>query len=86
MRQTEASGGNDNTPRLRTEGSTFYTVQPDSSGREGYSLVKFDKRDGSEAGRVWMDERDPDYLVDALGRFVFVKDDDKEIFALRFSR
>jgi hypothetical protein len=32
---------------------------------------------------MWMDERDVDYVLHPLGRFVFVKENDKAIFALR---
>ena len=45
-----------------------------------------DKRNGREAGRVWINERRPEYVLDPITGFVFVKDDDKEIFALRFPR
>jgi outer membrane protein assembly factor BamB len=63
-----------------------YTKQPDySSGREGFSLVRLDKRDGQEIGRVWMDSRRPDYLRDPLSDLVFVKANDKEIIAFKFS-
>jgi hypothetical protein len=62
-----------------------YTKQPDySSGREGFSLVKLDKRDGQEIGRVWMDSRRPDYLRDPFSDLVFVKANDKEIIAFKF--
>ena len=63
-----------------------YTKQPDAAGREGFSLVRIDKRDGEEIGRVWIDERRPDYVIDGPSGMVFVKVDDKEIFALRFPR
>ncbi len=60
-----------------------YTEQP-AADREGFSLLKMDKRNGQEAGRVWIDERRPEYVLDPITGFVFVKDDDKEIFAMRF--
>ncbi len=61
-----------------------YTKQPDSSGHEGFSLVKLDKRSGEEVGRVWIDERRPDYVLDWMSGFVFVKENDKEIIGLKF--
>ncbi len=61
-----------------------YTKQPDSSGREGFSLVKLDKRDGQEVGRVWMLKKRPDYVLDRMSGFVFIKVDDKEIIAHKF--
>ena len=62
----------------------FYTKVPDAAGREGFSLVKIDKRDGEEAGRVWIDERRPDYVLDPPSGMVFVKVDDKELVAYAF--
>ena len=62
----------------------LYTKVPDAVGREGFSLVRLDKRDGLEAGRVWVDERRPEYLLDEPTGRVFVKVDDKEIVAFAF--
>ena len=61
-----------------------YTKQPDSSGREGFSLVRLDKRNGEEVGRVWINKRRPDYVLDWLSGFVFVKVNKKEINAHKF--
>lgn len=61
-----------------------YTKQPSSTGRDGFSLVKLDMRNGEEVARVWIDERHPDYVLDPINGFVFVKENDKEIFALKF--
>jgi len=62
-----------------------YTSQSDSVGnRVGYGLVKLDKRDGNEVELIRTDEADlVDHVMHPLGEFVFVKDDNKEIFALR---
>ena len=62
----------------------IYTKDADAAGREGFSLVKLDKRDGEEVGRVWIDERRPDYVLDWISGFVFVKEGDREIYALAF--
>jgi hypothetical protein len=61
-----------------------YTKAPDATGRRGFSLVKLDKRSGEEAGRVWIDERRPEYVIDPVAGIVFVKEDDKVIYAARF--
>ena len=60
-----------------------YTEQP-LGDRGGFSLVKLDIRNGEEVGRVWIGDRRPGYLVDPISGFVFVKENDKAIFALKF--
>lgn len=62
----------------------LYTKVPDAAGREGFSLVRVDKRDGQEAGRVWVDERRPEYLLDEPTGRLFIKVSDREIVALAF--
>lgn len=57
----------------------FYTNQPDATGREGNSLVKVDKLDGSEAGRIWFEKRSIDYLVSADNSTVVVAGGLREI-------
>jgi outer membrane protein assembly factor BamB len=49
----------------------FFTAAPDSTGRAGYSLVMLDRRDGRELGRLWFDERSPDYRLDAVSGTVY---------------
>jgi len=61
----------------------MYTEEP-LGERKGFSLVKFNKETGQEEGRVWVDKRRPDYSFDPISGFVFVKENSKEIFALRF--
>ena len=39
---------------------------------------------GADVADVWIDERRPDYVLDEPTGMVYVKADDKEIFALRF--
>jgi hypothetical protein len=60
----------------------FLTAAPDSTGREGYSLVLLDRRDGRELGRLWFDERSPDYRLDAVSGAVYEREG-KEITARR---
>jgi hypothetical protein len=61
-----------------------FTDDPDDTNRKGFSLVKLDTRDGTEVGRVWIDKRRPEYLLDPVADMVFVKENDKEIYALAF--
>ena len=61
-----------------------YTKEPDAAGREGFSLVRIDKRYGEEVARVWLDERRPQYLIDEPSGMVFVKTDDNELVAFAF--
>ena len=59
----------------------MYTKEPGASGREGFSLVKLGRTDGEELGRLWLDERNAEYVLDEIGGFVFFKSDDSEIVA-----
>lgn len=52
----------------------IFTATPDSTGREGYSLVLLDRRDGRELGRLWFDERSPDYELDVVSGAVYEKE------------
>ena len=61
-----------------------YTQTPDAAGREGFSLVKFDKRTGEVAGRVWIEDRHPTYVVDPVRSVLFVEMDDDVIAAFSF--
>jgi outer membrane protein assembly factor BamB len=60
------------------------TSEPNSAGREGFSLVRVDKRTGGETGRLWMEDRSPDYRVDPISGTVYLLRDDLEISALRY--
>lgn len=67
------------------EDYTFmYTRAPDRGGRQGFSLVRLRKADGEEAGRVWLDDRSPDYELDAVAGMVYAKRGSREIVALKF--
>ena len=61
-----------------------YTKSPGATGRRGFSLVKLDKRSGAEAGRVWIDKRRPEYVIDPVAGIVIVKENDREIYAVSF--
>ncbi|HXV86726.1 MAG TPA: PQQ-binding-like beta-propeller repeat protein, partial [Gemmatimonadales bacterium] len=60
------------------------TSEPDASGRTGFSLVRVHRADGSETGRVWVDDRSPDMALDPITGTVFLKTSDTQIVALRF--
>ena len=61
-----------------------YTKEPDATGREGFSLVRIDKRYGEEVARVWLDERRPQYVIDEPSGTVFVKTEDDELVAFAY--
>jgi hypothetical protein len=84
-----AAGSGSDRLAARAEAVNYtYTVTkvPDASGREGFSLLRLDKRTGEEVGRVWMVERRPDFVLDELSRIVFAREDDRKIAAYRFPR
>jgi outer membrane protein assembly factor BamB len=77
------------TPRIEAleaaaDETYFYTRDPDAAGREGFSLVRL-LSDGTEGGRIWINERSPDFSFDAASRRVFLKSDRKRIVALGFN-
>lgn len=55
------------------------------SGREGLSLVRVDKRDGSEAGRIWLGGKPGDYEVEPVTDMVYLQRADREVVAMRFA-
>jgi outer membrane protein assembly factor BamB len=66
------------------EHSFIYTREPGDGGREGFSLVKVRRADLKEVGRIWIDERSPDYLVDEVTGTMFLRRGEREVRALRF--
>ena len=62
----------------------MYTRAPDRGGRQGFSLVRLRKADGEENGRVWLDDRSPDYELDAGAGVVYAKRGSREVVALSF--
>ena len=67
------------------EFSYIYTREPGHDGREGFSLVKVRRSDVREVGRVWIDERSPDYVLDEITGTVFLRRGEREVRALRFA-
>lgn len=65
--------------------SFIYTREPGDSGREGFSLVRVRRSDLKEVGRLWIDDRSPDYLVDEVTGTVFLRRAEREVRALRFN-
>lgn len=68
-------------------GGTFvyvYTDEPDRMEREGFSIVKIDAFEGRERARVWIDDRNPTYVIEPSTGTVIWMRDEKEIAALRF--
>jgi outer membrane protein assembly factor BamB len=63
----------------------MYTRAPDAAGREGFSLVRLRKADGQESGRLWFDDRSPEYLLDVASSTVYWKHGDREIVARKFA-
>jgi outer membrane protein assembly factor BamB len=61
-----------------------YTKAHHASDLEGYSLVKIRLGTGLEEGRIWLDERNPAYLVDPAPSTIYYKRDDKELEAFSF--
>jgi Leucine-rich repeat (LRR) protein len=68
-----------------TELDTYiYTKAHDPTDLEGYSLVKVRLGTGLEEGRIWLDERNPDYLMNPGTGMIYFKRDKKEFDALSF--
>ena len=63
----------------------MYTRAADPAGREGFSLVRLRKADGVEAGRLWFDDRSPEYLLDVSSGTAYWKRGDREIVARKFA-
>jgi hypothetical protein len=62
----------------------MFTNQSDSGGREGFSFVRLDTRDGRELGRVWVDQRRPQFVLDPESSTLIVRRGQREVVALRF--
>jgi tetratricopeptide (TPR) repeat protein len=68
-----------------TELDTYmYTKAHDPTDLEGYSLVKVRLGTGLEEGRIWLDERNPDYLLNPAPSTIYFKRDKKELDAFSF--
>ena len=67
-----------------TFGSYFiYTDEP-LDGRDGFSLVRLDKDSGTETGRMWLDERNPNYVIDEITETVYFQESDSVLRSLNF--
>ncbi len=79
-----AGGGEIRRPTTRWGGAYvyFFTGAAHEAGREGFSIVKFDPAEGREEGRIWFDERVPDYLVEWMSGTVYYKRNARDIVAL----
>ena len=55
-----------------------------SPGRTGLSLVRVEKANGAEAGRVWLSGKPADYEVDPGTGTAYVQTGNREIIAARF--
>lgn len=62
----------------------IFTDAPDSTGREGYSVVKISKATGEEEGRIWFEEKTPDYNIHSDAGIIYLYVDDREVAAYRF--
>ena len=70
---------------METFASYFIFTDESMGAREGFSLARIDKTSGSETGRLWLDERNPNYIVDEVTETVFFQADDSIVTALRFA-
>jgi hypothetical protein len=62
----------------------IYTSSPDAQGQKGFSLVQVDRRDGREAGRMWFEQRSPDYSLDEISGYVYLLEGETGVVARRF--
>jgi outer membrane protein assembly factor BamB len=62
----------------------IFTSAPDPGGHSGLSLVRVNKADGAEAGRIWLAEPSFDYKTDSATNMVYLKQGSQKIAALRF--
>lgn len=57
--------------------------EEDSSGHKRPVFLKLHKDDGRVTGRVWLDEKRPDYALDRVTGMLFVRSGDTEILAFK---
>jgi outer membrane protein assembly factor BamB len=63
----------------------MYTRASGDAAQEGFSLVRLNKTDGREIGRLWLNERSPEYVIDEVTGTVFVKQGDGKMIAVQFA-
>ncbi len=64
----------------------YYIYFEDRDGDEAhrFGLVRIDKATGDEMGRLWINERDPAYVLDPETQSVFYQEGDTVIRAVKF--
>jgi len=62
----------------------YFEEEDKKDGDHQFGLVRFDKRTGKEAGRLWFNERNPKYTLDLAAPTVFFRTSEKVIQALKF--
>lgn len=62
----------------------FTSDKGDDLDRHGFSFVRIDKRNGRDAGRVWIDDRTPNYVLDPVTPMLFLLLNEHEVQALKF--
>jgi len=67
-----------------TFGSYFIYTDESLDDREGFSLVRLDKESGTETGRMWRDERNPNYIIDEITETVYFQESDSVLRGLNF--
>ena len=64
----------------------IFTAAADSTGQKGFSLVRLDRRDGKDIGRLWFAQRNPRYRIDGASGVVYQFEGDDLVLARRFPR
>ncbi len=60
------------------------TGAKDTTGAKGFSVVRLDKTTGQEVGRVWVNGRSPDYVIDGATGILYLVREKTTIEALQF--
>jgi hypothetical protein len=60
------------------------TGAKDLAGTTGFSVVRLEKATGKEVGRVWVNDRSPDFRLDGASGMLYLIRDRREIAALPF--
>lgn len=74
-------------PTTRWSGTDvyFFTGRPDPADRDGFSIVRFDALGGREVSRLWLDDRNPSYVLEPASGSVYYQRSGREIVAMRFA-
>ena len=57
--------------------------EEDSTGHKRPVFLKLRKDDGRVLGRVWLEEKRPDYLLDRIAGKLYVREGETEIVAFQ---